>query len=90
MSRVESKPSLFGAATKKVAKRFSLCKLHGRNTSQLGAVDPLSFFTTMKENCIMKVEFSYRNYALFSRYSQVKVHIANPDSNLAALNHAAE
>ena len=45
VSRVESKPSLFGAAAKKVAKRFSLCKLHGRNTSQLGAVDPLSYFT---------------------------------------------
>jgi hypothetical protein len=44
----------------------------------------------MKENCIMKVEFSYRNYALFSRYGRVKVHTANPDSNLAALNHAAE
>ena len=38
----------------------------------------------------MKVEISYRNYALFSRYSRVKVHIANPDSNLVALNHAAE
>ena len=44
----------------------------------------------MKENCAMKVEVSYRNYALFSRYSRVKVHIANPDSNLVALNHAVE
>jgi hypothetical protein len=43
----------------------------------------------MKENCIMKVEFSHRNYALFSRYSRVKVQIVNPDSNLATLNRAA-
>ena len=55
-------------------------------------ISPWSIHTIliMKENCIMKVEFSHRNYALFSRYSRVKVQIANPDSNLATLNRAAE
>jgi hypothetical protein len=33
----------------------------------------------------MKVEFSYRDYTLFSRYLQLKVHIVIPDSNLVAL-----
>ena len=45
VSRVESKRSLFGAAEKKGCRKFSLCKLHGRNTSQLGAVSMLSYFT---------------------------------------------
>jgi hypothetical protein len=38
----------------------------------------------------MKVEFSHRNYTLFSRYLPLKVHIVNPDSNLVALNRAYE
>ncbi len=38
----------------------------------------------------MMVEFLYRNYTLFSRYILLKVHVANPDSNLVALNRAYE
>ena len=45
---------------------------------------------TIEKNWIMKVKFSYRDSALFSRYSRMKLHIVSPDSNLAALNRAAE
>ena len=38
----------------------------------------------------MKVEFSYIIFALYSRYSRLNHAIGNPDSNLAALNGAAE
>jgi hypothetical protein len=36
------------------------------------------------------VEFLYGNYTLSSTYLRLKVHIANPDSNLVVLNHAYE
>jgi hypothetical protein len=38
----------------------------------------------------MKVKFSNRDYALFSRYSWMNVHTANPDINLVRLNRAYE
>jgi hypothetical protein len=43
-----------------------------------------------KTKCTMKVEISYRNFTLFSIYFRLKVHIANPDSNLMAVNCAYE
>jgi hypothetical protein len=43
-------------------------------------------FLASKEYCSIKVGISYRIYALFSRYSRMKVH----DSNLATLNRAKE
>ncbi len=50
----------------------------------------LHIIRTCAKNCTMKVEFSYRNFTLLSRYLQLKVHIVNPDSNLVALNSACE
>ena len=47
----------------------------------------LHIIRTCAKNCTMKVEFSYKNYTLLSRYSWLKVH---PDSNLVALNSACE
>jgi hypothetical protein len=38
----------------------------------------------------MKVEFSRKIHALFSRYSGLNDPMGNPDSNLLALNWAAE
>jgi hypothetical protein len=48
----------------------------------------LHTFLISKENCIVKVEFTNRNCTLFSRYSRMKVHMRNADSNLAALIRA--
>lgn len=45
---------------------------------------------TIDENCIMKVKFSFRNSTIFSKYLRLKVHIANPDSNLVALIECVE
>ena len=47
-------------------------------------------FLSIIANCIMKVEFSYKIFALYSRYSRLNHPIGNPDSNLAALNGEAE
>ena len=38
----------------------------------------------------MKVQFSHSKSILLSKYSRMKGYIANADSNLTALNHAAE
>jgi hypothetical protein len=42
------------------------------------------------ENCIMKVEFSSKFYALFSRNSPLNNPTGISDSNLLTLNRAAE
>jgi hypothetical protein len=42
------------------------------------------------KNCIMKVEFSRKVYALFSRYSRLNNPTGISDSNLLNLNRAAE
>jgi hypothetical protein len=44
----------------------------------------------MMENCIMKVRFSRKFHALFSRFSQLNHPTGIPDSNLVTLNRAAE
>jgi len=44
----------------------------------------------MMENCIMKVKFSRKFYALFSRFSRLNNPTGIPDSNLLTLNRAAE
>ena len=55
-------------------------------------MSPYSMYTilTIDENCIMKVKFSFRNSTIFSKYLRLKVHIANPDSNLVALIECVE
>jgi hypothetical protein len=50
----------------------------------------LHIIRTCAKNCTMKVEFSYKNYTLLSRYLRLKVHIVNPDSNLVVLKRAYE
>jgi hypothetical protein len=73
------------------------CKSQCRSARKLSAVGTLEFFTIpttyhsdLCKKCTVKVEFLYQNYTLFSRYLRLKFHIALPNSNLVALNHAYE
>jgi hypothetical protein len=87
-------------------KTSTSCKLHCKAPAKLRAVGTLAsviVLTTypmiiwtfqVKENCTVTVEFSSlfhtKNYTLFLRYSQMKVVIANLDSNLVTLKLGAE
>ena len=84
-----------GPAVQKKSQNSRNCELwcrYARNEVQwahlLLSPSSLHTFLTSKENCIMKVEFTNRNYIFFSRYSWMKVHMRNADSNLAALIRA--
>ena len=84
-----------GPAVQKKCQNSRKCELwcrYARNEVQWAhlVLSPSSLhtFLTSKENCIMKVEFTNRNCTLFSRYSWMKVHMRNADSNLAALIRA--
>jgi hypothetical protein len=50
----------------------------------------IHFFWSMMAKCFMKVEFSRKLYALFSRYSWSNDDMGNPDWDLFALRWAAE
>ena len=84
-----------GPAVQKKSQNSRKCELwcrYARNEVQWAhlVLSPSSLhkFRTSKESCIMKVEFTNRNCILFSRYSWMKVHMRNADSNLAALIRA--
>ncbi len=97
VSLVESKRRLFGTAAKKWSKiaHHANCNAEApENWVQWAhcnfSLSSLQIIRTCLRKRTMKVEFSYGIYTLFSRYLRLKVHIANPDSNLAVLNLAYE
>ena len=84
-----------GPAVQKKCQNSRKCELwcrYARNEVQwahlVSSPSSLHTFLISKENCIVKVEFTNRNCTLFSRYSRMKVHMRNADSNLAALIRA--
>jgi hypothetical protein len=48
----------------------------------------IHLFPSMMAKCIMKVEFSRKIYALFTRYSLLNNPMGNQDSNMLALSGA--
>ena len=87
------------AAKEKNPKNWASCKLHCISTSKLSAVGTLPSLLSSLDiilrnvsfwmNCNFKMDYSYRNcihlLSLFSKYLLLKVHKANPDSNLVVV-----
>ena len=90
----ELKTGPFDRSAKKIRRTMQIqCCNESKQSLWAYDVSPLlstHIFLSIIANCIMKVEFSYKIFALYSRYSRLNHPIGDPDSNLAALNGAAE